>query len=250
MQHMAALHKLDADSLCLEALPRPKSSEGLALDQLESIEATYRASPAAQHPLVDFGLNWLARHAPRSVPDLSLVHGDIGPGNMIYADGRVRALIDWEIAHLGDPMEDLAALSVRDMATPVGDFSTRLEQYAAAGGAQVDLARLRYYRALVLIRNSLLIQLTLAGSSPDGIPPQLRAFSLLLRRAATQALREATGVGSLETQSRATALLAAPLHDEETWIRSLSSRANAECISNHDLMGPLFDRHLQPVPLA
>ncbi len=252
MQHMAALHRLAPDELRLANLAAPTEPAGLALDQIEPLEASYRATPAAHHPLVDFGLGWLRRHAPQSIDRVALVHGDIGPGNMLYEGGRVRALIDWEIAHLGDPMEDLAALNVRDMATPVGDFATRLAEYEAAGGATLDTSRLHYYRALVLIRNSLLICLTLANSEVDQVPDQLRAFALLLRRAATQALCEAERIPfpAKRKSIHLPSLHDAPLENDARWIPALAAHAQATCEEQRDLMGPLFERFLQPVPRA
>ena len=248
MRHVAALHDLDPGKLSLPEIPALSKPRSLALDQIEPLEVTYRDTPAARHPLVDFGLGWLRRHEPRSVDRIALVHGDIGPGNMLYEGGRVRALIDWEIAHLGDPMEDLAALSGRDMSTPIGDFATRLGEYEAAGGAPVDAERLRYYRALVLIRNSLLICLTLANSEPAQIPSQLPAFALLLRRAASQALCEAQGTPFPARPASIPELPAAPLDDDATWIPALAARAQARCAEQRDLLGALADRFLQPVP--
>ena len=248
MQHMASLHRLDPEKLSLPSLPTPADAAGAALDQLEPLEAAYRDTPAAQHPLIDFGLSWLRRHVPRTQVRVALVHGDIGPGNMLYEAGRVRALIDWEIAHLGDPMEDLAALCVRDMATPIGEFAARLRHYDATGGAAVDTGRVRYYRALVLVRNSLLIRLTLANTAQSQVPAQLRAFALLLRRAATQALCEAQGIPFPARPRSAPPLPALPLDNDADWIPNLAARAQAECADERDLMGPLADRLLQPVP--
>ena len=71
--------------------------------------------------------------------------------------GRVTAVLDWEVAHWGDAMEDLAAIAVRDMATPVGHLPTRFAEYATASGATVDLYRVACDRVLVLTRNAMLI---------------------------------------------------------------------------------------------
>lgn len=252
MRQMACIHGLDPDALAIPELTRPRTPEGLALDQLEALEASYLATPSARHPLVDFGLGWLRRNVPRYLGTPALVHGDIGPGNMIYAGGSVRAIIDWEIAHWGDPMEDLAALSVRDMATPIGSFELRISQYEAASANPVDPDRLRYYRALVLVRNSLLICLTLARTAAPQVPPQLRAFALLLRRAATQALREASKLPPVDhgdaTPASPPELPDRPLEDDASWIPALAAHARAACNAQGDLMGPLAERFLQPVP--
>jgi len=252
MQHMATLHKLEARQLSLPDFSLPRHPEDLALAQLEPLEVSYRATPAAQHPLVDFGLSWLRRRVPHFEGAFALVHGDIGPGNMIYEERRVRAIVDWEISHWGDPMEDLATLNVRDMAAPIGSLPRRLRQYQAAGGIRVDADRLRYYRALVLIRNSLLICLTLANTPEHELPPQLGTFALLLRRAATQALCEASGLSFPDpptaSASAPVELPTAPLDDDARWIPALAKLALADCSLQAERMGPLIDRFLQPVP--
>ena len=254
MRQLAALHRFEPGTLAIPELPVPTTPEGLALDQLRAVEASYRANPAAHHPVVDFGLGWLRRNVPPAPVRPSLVHGDVGPGNMIYGGGRVRAIVDWEIAHWGDPMEDLAALAVRDMATPVGSYATRLREYEVASGTGVDAQRLRYYRVLVLVRNSLLICLTLAQSMASAIPPQLEAFALLLRRAATQALEEASGLVSAEWAPAAAGahvgLPDRPLDDDDAWIPALAALSEAACADARETMGPLAEARLQSVPVA
>ena len=55
----------------------------------------------------------LQQVSPSTVPGLAgdgpvLVHGDFGPQNVLIDDGRITALVDWEFAHIGQPVEDLA----------------------------------------------------------------------------------------------------------------------------------------------
>jgi hypothetical protein len=144
-------------------------------------------------------------------------------------------------------MEDLAGLSVRDMSTPIGDLDQRLSDYQAAGGERVDRERLLYYRVLVLVRNSALICLTLADAAESPALAALRPFALLLRRAATQALCEAVGHVFPVDASSEHSLPDAPLEDDESWIPILAARAQIECATQRELMGPLADRFLQPV---
>ena len=77
-----------------------------------------------------------------------LVQGDTGPGNFMYAGGRVTAVVDWELAHLGDPMDDIAWLSLRATQEPFTDFPTRLREYEALSGNTIDEARVRYYQVM------------------------------------------------------------------------------------------------------
>ncbi len=100
----------------------------------------------------------------------------------------------------------------------------------------------------VLIRNSALICLTLANAAESPALVALRPFALLLRRAATQALCEAVGRAFPFDASSEPSLPDAPLEADERWIPILAERAQVECATQSDVMGPLADRFLQPVP--
>lgn len=93
-------------------------------------------------PSFALGLRWLARHAPVSPTALTLVHGDFRNGNLIVGPDGLRAALDWELSHLGDPMRDPAWLCqrmwrFRNDTLEVGGFGSRNELragYKAAGG--------------------------------------------------------------------------------------------------------------------
>ena len=60
-------------------------------------------------PIVRAALRWLKRHPPPPAQKIAVVHGDYRTGNFLYdSRGTIRAILDWEMAHLGDPLEDLA----------------------------------------------------------------------------------------------------------------------------------------------
>jgi aminoglycoside phosphotransferase (APT) family kinase protein len=90
------------------------------------------------------------------IPDLdrlALVHGDFRLGNLLVGPDRLRAVLDWEGAHLGDPHEDLGYIAITswrfgEIGHPVGGFGTRealAEAYEAAGGLKIDPARVRFW---------------------------------------------------------------------------------------------------------
>jgi len=104
------------------------------------------------HPGFEFGLRWLERNRPAGRPDDRLVHGDFRNGNIVVGAEGVRAALDWELAHLGDPIEDLGWLCVKawrfGAAPPVGGFGDRddlVAGYEAAGGGPVAAELLRYW---------------------------------------------------------------------------------------------------------
>jgi aminoglycoside phosphotransferase (APT) family kinase protein len=122
-------------------------------DQLEAWQAVLD-SIGEPHPALEFALRWLTRNRPpahRSV----VVHGDFRNGNLVVgADGLV-AVLDWELAHLGDPLEDLGWLCVKSWrfgsALRVGGFGTvddLVEAYEEASGRSVDRAALAWWETL------------------------------------------------------------------------------------------------------
>ncbi len=121
------------------------------LAELTRWEQMYRVTGVAD-PLIEYALRWLTTCLPRVPEPPVMVHGDTGPGNFLYAGERVTAIIDWELAHLGDPMEDLAWLSLRAAQEGWPDFPASLRQYAAASGRPVELDRIRYHRVFAGLR--------------------------------------------------------------------------------------------------
>lgn len=111
-------------------------------------EAGYRAS-AWPRPVFELALRWLKDRCPRPPAKPALVHGDFRNGNLMVGPDGVRAVLDWELAHVGDPMEDLGWICVNSWRfgaahKPVGGFGEREDLYAgyeAAGGAKVDRAQ-------------------------------------------------------------------------------------------------------------
>ena len=97
--------------------------------ELAIAEPLYDAAGLSPEPVLTLGRRWLRRNVPHGVDHTCFVQGDTGPGNFVF-DGDDVQLVDLEIAHFGDPMEDLAAACVRDMVTPFGDLRSLFEQYA------------------------------------------------------------------------------------------------------------------------
>ena len=201
MEVTAALHGLDPTALALGHLARPATPEDHARQLLGQLDEAVAGLGRDPDPLFTHALDWLRRNIPRQVERTSLVHSDMGPGNFLFQEGKVTAVVDWEVAHLGDPMEDLAAISIRDMATPVGDLPTRFEEYERAGGVALDIDRVRYYRVLILTRNAMLLTLGLAHPNPDTDVAQLTMFRMLLVRAAALSLCDALGVARPDAEA-------------------------------------------------
>lgn len=160
---LATLHRVDVSSLDLPGFARPTTAAEHALCELALWRRIFEERVRRPAPLVRFALQWMERHAPASVGRTVLCHGDLGPGNYLFANGRVTALLDWEFAHLGDPMDDLAWLTIRAHMASFGDMPARLRQYATRSGIAVDPARVQYYQTLVWTRMAICCLAALDG---------------------------------------------------------------------------------------
>ena len=140
---LAAIHRVDPDSVTgLEELDQVRQFRDL-VDAL-----------GQPHPAFELGFVWLEANRP-APSGRAVVHGDFRNGNLIVGPEGLRAVLDWELAHLGDPLEDLGWLCVRAWRFggdgPVGGFGRREDLYAAyeaAGGRPVDPEVARWWEVL------------------------------------------------------------------------------------------------------
>ncbi|MGC9961074.1 MAG: phosphotransferase family protein [Acidimicrobiales bacterium] len=125
-QAFARLHAIEL-RMAPPSLPRlADPSPPVAYEAvLRSLSAGLPASP-----VVVLGLRWLGAHRPAPAP-LALVHGDLRNGNLIVDETGLVAVLDWELAHVGDPMEDLAWMCLRC-------WRFRADEFEAGGLAPLD----------------------------------------------------------------------------------------------------------------
>ncbi len=156
--------------------------------------ALYDERVTLHDPLIDFTLNWLSQAVPDAQSASVIVHGDLGPGNFMIEDGGIRALIDWEMVRIGHPLEDLACIIARALGAPFGEASEHIANYEAASGTAVDLRKLDYALALVLVR--WLIAMHMALSKPSALQnvPMLFAFRQINALSLVEALCRCQGV--------------------------------------------------------
>ena len=109
------------------------------------------------YPLAEWGIRWLLAHCPVA-PRVAIVHGDYRTGNFLEEGGRITAILDWELVHLGDPHEDLGWASL-PMYMGGSKLISRLAEpdwfyarYGEKAGFEVSMASLRYYQAFSLLK--------------------------------------------------------------------------------------------------
>jgi aminoglycoside phosphotransferase (APT) family kinase protein len=148
---LARIHQVDPGSV--PGLPR--------VDALEQASAMYQGF-AEPRPALQIGLRWLAAHRPAPAAD-TLVHGDFRTGNLMIGPDGLHGVLDWELAHRGDPRQDLGWLCTKawrfGSANPVGGFGARADLmagYAAGGGTPPDEETQRWWELYGTVRWALL----------------------------------------------------------------------------------------------
>jgi aminoglycoside phosphotransferase (APT) family kinase protein len=149
---LAAIHGLPPAQL-------PKLRRMTATKEIAELERDIRTFDWPR-PVFELALRWLRDRDPGPPETITLVHGDFRHGNLIIGPSGVRAVLDWELAHLGDPMEDLGWICVNswrfgEIDKPVGGFGSRQELFAGyqeATGRPVDPGRVMFWEVMGTLR--------------------------------------------------------------------------------------------------
>ncbi|MDX2167146.1 MAG: phosphotransferase family protein [Deltaproteobacteria bacterium] len=189
---LARIHALDAAAPELTGLPAPPPGESPALAELDRYEQIFRGIAPEPHPAFELAFRWLRARLPDGTRR-ALVHGDYRIGNVVFGSEGVRAVLDWELAHIGDPAEDLGWLCVRAWRfgsdhLPVGGIGRREDLFAAyerAGGAPVDAARVRFWEVFGNLKWAV-ICIAQARTHLDGLRHSVELASLGRRTAETE----------------------------------------------------------------
>jgi aminoglycoside phosphotransferase (APT) family kinase protein len=164
---IASIHAVPAGNLGLGAVWGPKH-------EIAKWTAVIEAAKFELDPLLATALAWLKCHLPPSVPAV-LVHADFMANNLLISpEGRLK-VIDWELAHPGDPIEDLAwTMLWRTEWDIVGGLHTPesyVSAYTSLTGRQVAPEVLRFWRVFSLVK---LWAMFLQGMTTENVRPQLR----------------------------------------------------------------------------
>lgn len=198
---LATLHAADPDRIGLGDLGRPEGFHerqvGRWLDELASYDALPGYEGHAIPGLSDVA-NWLERRRPRAWQP-GLMHGDFHLGNVMFdPDGPgVRAIVDWEMCTIGDPLLDLGWMlslwlepghevdyldSALSKAGGVAAPEQIIERYAAHAGR--DVGDVDWYRVLACFKLGIVLEGTYArsqaGKAPAGLGAWMRERTTLL----------------------------------------------------------------------
>lgn len=156
LTYLARIHRADWRAIGLAFLDTPATGHDAARTQVAWWEREYYRQKLEERPVLATALHWLGTHLPAQ-SEIVLVHADYRAGNFLYDGDRITAILDWEMAHLGDPMEDLGwavmkFYSTGDLCQGLLPHDEMVAAYARAGGMPVDLERLFFYEVLSAVK--------------------------------------------------------------------------------------------------
>jgi len=146
----------------LHGIPRDTLPDLVSMDIREELSYHHElmSEPGHPYPGFEYGFRWLEERIELAGDQHSLVHGDFRNGNFLVGVDGLRGVLDWEGAHLGNPLIDLGWICVRSwrygyLKKPVGGFGDveqLLAGYEAGGGGKVNRESIRYWEVFGTLR--------------------------------------------------------------------------------------------------
>lgn len=144
-EELARIHAIPLDTLPDDT---PRADAATLLSEIHQRYKDYGAAI----PVFDYAFRWLQDNLPATT-DPCLLHGDFRMGNLLIDNKGISAILDWELAHIGDPVQDLAYLCTPSWrftrhdrgAGGFGAIDDLISAYETASGAPVDRARFDYW---------------------------------------------------------------------------------------------------------
>lgn len=182
--YAAMIHAIDPKTV-------PQLSKSDIKQQITEYKSIYHAT-GLRRPVVELAFRWLEDNCPPH-EDVKVVHGDFRNGNFIIGPEGLRAILDWELAHLGDPMEDLGWICVNSWRfdnsdQPVGGFGQREDMFAsyeAVTGKAVDRARVHFWEVMGTLKWGVMCMI-MSKVGPDGGPLSVERAAIGRRTSETE----------------------------------------------------------------
>ncbi|MBO6635253.1 phosphotransferase family protein [Parvibaculum sp.] len=151
--HLGHIAAADPDAIGFSANMEPVAPGECWSRELEKWEKVIDEDELVPQPVARAAIRWLKRNPPPPAEKISVVHGDYRTGNFLYdGEGNIRAILDWEMCHLGDPLEDVAWASdplwaFRQPERPGGMIARKeaFRIWEEASGMKIDPVRLRWW---------------------------------------------------------------------------------------------------------
>ncbi len=166
MEILAQLHAIPLERFDSLGLRAPRNAREIGLGDFPKWEKSFQLQKNQPEPMIEFVSGWLKRNVPEHRTRACMVAGD--SGQFIFENSRVTAMLDLELAYIGDPMADFAGMLCRDLSEPFGDLSHGFLHYAKITGEPIDIDAVKYHT----IRFGLVTPMTVAplcAQPPPGL---------------------------------------------------------------------------------
>ena len=155
VQAMVKFHALDPQLFIDVGFTAPADPSQLRLAQFNKTEAGYLAGKHVAEPCNEFLRLWVRRNEPKGEIRPSFITGD--SFQMIYHEGRLQAVMDMEMACIGDPLLDLCCIRMRDLSEKTGTAATITSRYQELSGKPLDMKALKFHFVAFSAVSSLMI---------------------------------------------------------------------------------------------
>jgi aminoglycoside phosphotransferase (APT) family kinase protein len=155
-RHLGALAAIDHGAVGLAQLRNGDVAEGFWSRELDHWKAIIASGETLVQPALSGAIRWLRRHPPPPPAKPAIVHGDYRSGNFLFTgDGRISGILDWEMCHIGDPMEDVAwAIDPFWPMTRHLELDEGLAIWEEASGMRIDRNALDWWRLFAAVKAS------------------------------------------------------------------------------------------------
>ena len=191
---MAKWHSIPADKFEAIGFRIPRTPQDYVIADLEVWEAGHFPHLQEPVPLVTFACRWMRRNIPKPPERPVLCQGDTGPGQFIYKDGRIQAIVDWELAFIGDPMNDLARLRAREVWNHTGKLPKWFEYYSQYSGVPIDRYKVSYYSVIAMMTTALALGPVVQQLDPRDAHAEWISEDICSKRGTVEALAEAMNI--------------------------------------------------------
>ncbi len=192
MDELARVHELDTAGFEALGLTVSEGDEALAYGDFDTWEQSYRDREVRPEPAIEFLIKWVRSNVPLGRQRKSFLCADAG--QFIFEGNRVTALIDLELAYIGDPAADLGSLRSRDLSEPLGDLSRAIRRYEKRTGEAVDRSVIDYHTVRFATVTPLAVAPMVAVALPGLDFVQYLSWYLVYQRTPLEVIARAKGI--------------------------------------------------------
>ncbi len=193
VEQMALMHSLDTEPFVKAGLRLPQTPVATTMSASDDLFDNYRSRKLPADPRIEFLAGWTRRHAFPSREPPRFTAADAG--QFIFEGTRLKACIDFEMSVLGDPLQDLGIIRIRNSWQPLGDLPSLYRLYSDLTGRAIDLQAIRFHTAAFSLCGAMSSSICLAEYLKNPSPQaDYIEFSIWILNSLKQAMEAAAEV--------------------------------------------------------